>query len=230
MSVSDSNFDELIKASAKDLIDEDIELLHSIDTSNTEISSKVIRRIHRSIWNYDKEAWWINVPMVCRRVVAAVMFVCTLSFGWTLSVTPVRAAIVNTFIEWYENYVSVFFVPEQTPPNVIEEYREPILQLSGSEKVVVVQDEMLYQILYMNDSEICLAYQQMLMTKEFLDIDRENCKITDVDINSYKGHMFIYDDGTCNIAWSDKEYSYILTLFTASVDQKTIIDMAESVK
>lgn len=229
MNASDPNLDELLKASAKDLICEDLELLHSIDTSNTDISPKAIRRVRRTIKNYDKESWWESVPVACRRAVAVIMIVCTLSFGLSLSITPVRAAIISTFVEWHDKFVSVLFVPEQTAPSVIEVYREPQLQLVDSEKVVVVQNDRLYLILYMQGSEICVTYQQLLMTKEPLDIDRENCTITDIDINGNKGQLFVYDDGSCNMTWSDKEYSYVLTVHIPNVDQKTVLGLAESV-
>ena len=81
----------------------------------------------------------------------------------------------------------------------------------------------------MQGSEICVTYQQLLMTKEPLDIDRENCTITDIDINGNKGQLFVYDDGSCNMTWSDKEYSYIMTVHIPNVDQKTVLCLAESV-
>ena len=229
MNATDTNLEEMLKASAKYMNCEDLELLHSIDPSNTDISPKAIRRVRRTIKNYDKESWWESVPVACRRAVAVIMIVCTLSFGLSLSITPVRAAIISTFVEWHDKFVSVLFVPEQTAPSVIEVYREPQLQLVDSEKVVVVQNDRLYLILYMQGSEICVTYQQLLMTKEPLDIDRENCTITDIDINGNKGQLFVYDDGSCNMTWSDKEYSYVLTVHIPNVDQKTVLGLAESV-
>lgn len=229
MNLSDHNLDTLIRAASDELLEEDVKYANSLDTSNIQISEKAIRRIRRNIKNHDKESWWSGVPVACRRAVAAIMIVCTLSFGLSLCITPVRAAIISTFMEWHDRFVSVFFVPEQTAPSSIEVYREPQLQLVDSEKVVVVQNDKLYLILYMQGSEICVTYQQLLMTKEPLDIDRENCTITDIDINGAKGQLFVYDDGSCNITWSDKEYSYIMTIHIPNVDQKTVLCLAESV-
>lgn len=229
MKISDHKLDALIRAASDELLEEDVNYAKSLDTSTTQISDKAIRRIRRNIRNYDKETWRNRVPVACRRAVAVIMIVCTLSFGLSLSITPVRAAIISTFVEWHDKFVSVLFVPEQTAPSVIEVYREPQLQLVDSEKVVVVQNDRLYLILYMQGSEICVTYQQLLMTKEPLDIDRENCTITDIDINGNKGQLFVYDDGSCNMTWSDKEYSYVLTVHIPNVDQKTVLGLAESV-
>lgn len=229
MKISDHKLDALIRAASDELLEEDVNYAKSLDTSTTQISDKAIRRIRRNIRNYDKETWRNRVPVACRRAVASIMIVCTLSFGLSLCITPVRAAIISTFMEWHDRFVSIVFVSDQTVPSSIEVYREPQLQLVDSEKVVVVQNDRLYQILYMIDSEIGVTYQQLLMTNESLDIDREHCTITDTDINGNKGQIFVYDDGSCNITWNDKEYSYIMTVHIPNVDQKTVLCLAESV-
>lgn len=78
MNTSKSNFDALIKASARSLLAEDLELFHSIDTSKTRMSKKAIRRIRKKIRNYDKEPWWSGLPLVCFRAVA-VLVICGIS-------------------------------------------------------------------------------------------------------------------------------------------------------
>ena len=80
MNASKSNIDVLIKASARGLLTEDLELFHSIDTSKTRMSEKAMRRIRKKIRNYDKEPWWSGLPLVCLRAVVAVLVICGISF------------------------------------------------------------------------------------------------------------------------------------------------------
>ena len=80
MNVSDSNFDALIKVASDDLLNEDIELANSIDVTKTVVSKKAKCRIYRTMKNYDKESLWSSIPFTCRRIIAAVLVACTISF------------------------------------------------------------------------------------------------------------------------------------------------------
>lgn len=230
MNASDPNLDALIKAAARDLLDEDLELFHSIDTSKTKMSDKAIKRIRRKIRNYDRESWWSSVPLACRRAVAAVLVICSISFGFCMSVTAVRAEIENTVMKWYDEFVAVFFVTEQTPPSVIEEYREPMLQLTGTERQVVAQTDRVYQVIYIRDTEIVMSYQQMELTDSPINIDDERCTIREIDINGNKAQLFEYEDNSLTVTWHDNEYKYLISAFTSDISQDLIISLAESIK
>lgn len=230
MNASDPNLDALIKAAARDLLDEDLELFHSIDTSKTKMSDKAIKRIRRKIRNYDRESWWSSVPLACRRAVAAVLVICSISFGFCMSVTAVRAEIVNTVMKWYDEFVAVFYVTEQTPPSVIEEYREPMLQLAGTERQVAMQTDRVYQIIYIRDAEIVMSYQQMKLTDSPINMDNERCTIEEIEIGGNQGQIFLYEDKRVSITWHDNEYKYLISTFTSDIDQELIISVAESIK
>lgn len=230
MNASDPNLDALIKAAARDLLDEDLELFHSIDTSKTKMSDKAIKRIRRKIRNYDREPWWSSVPLACRRAVAAVLVICSISFGFCMSVTAVRAEIVNTVMKWYDKFVSVFYVTEQTPPSVIEEYREPMLQLAGTEKLVVQQNIADYMIIYFIDGERIMTYHQMIITDDDANLDNEDCVIENIKIGNYNAHLFIYDNGARMITWHDNEYAYIINVDTVNIEKDILVAIAESIK
>lgn len=230
MNASDPNLDVLIKAAARDLLDEDLELFHCIDTSKTKMSDKAIKRIRRKIRNYDRESWWSSVPLACRRAVAAVLVICSISFGFCMSITAVRAEIVNTVMKWYDKFVAVFYVAEQTPPSVIEEYREPMLQLAGTERQVFQQSVSDYVVLYLFDDGKFMWYQQMIITHNSTDIDNENCIITDIKVGEYDAKLFEYETGMRKITWHDDEYAYIISLDPYDIETDVLINIAESVK
>lgn len=229
MNASDPNLDALIKAAARDLLDEDLELFHSIDTSKTKMSDKAIKRIRKKIRNYDRESWWSSVPLVCRRAVAAVLVICSISFGFCMSVTAVRAEIVNTVMKWYDEFVAIFFVTEQTPPSVIEEYREPMLQLAGTERQVIVQEITDYIIIYMREDGQSISYQQMVISNS-ANLDSEDCMLTEIKINDKEAQLFTYDNGVRVITWHDNEYAYILSVDPMDIETDVLINIAESVK
>lgn len=230
MNASDPNLDALIKAAARDLLDEDLELFHSIDTSKTKMSDKAIKRIRRKIRNCDRESWWSSVPLACRRAVAAVLVICSISFGFCMSVTAVRAEFVNTVMKWYDKFVSVFYVTEQAPPSVIEEYREPMLQLAGTERQVLEQNETDYIVLYFIDDNRFMWYQQTTITHNSADIDNENCIIADIKVGEHDAQLFEYETGMRKITWHDNEYAYIISLDPYDIATEVLISVAESIE
>lgn len=224
-----SNMDALLKASANSLLDEDIELFDSIDTSNTKISDKAIRRIRRKIKNYGKKTLWESIPVGYRRVVAAILICCTVSFGLCMSISAIREEVVSTFLEWYDKFVSVFYVTEETPPSAIEEYREPRLQLNGTEKQTIARADTLHMIHYYGENGLEMGYQQLLITDSSSDIDNKNCSVKEVQVNKNEAQLFSYEDGSRTIVWHDNEYAYSIISYT-SISSDLIIAIAESVK
>lgn len=230
MNASDQNLDALLKASAKELLGEDRDLLHSINTSETVISPKALHKVRRIIKNYGRESWWASVPIACRRAVAAVMVLCSLSFGLCVSAEAVRAEIANTIMEWYDKFISIFYVTEERPPIVIEEYKEPRLQVVGAEKLVLQQSSTDYIIVYFIDGERFMLYQQMVITDSGTDLDSENCVITDIQISGYNAQLFTYDNGVRTITWHDNEYAYTISIDPTDIEVDTIVTIAESIK
>jgi hypothetical protein len=224
-----SNLDVLIYSAAHVLVDDAAEYMQSFDTASVAISKNLDKQVNRTIKKHTRESWWNSIPPVCRKAVAAVMVCCTISFAMLMSVSAIRAEIVSIFTEWYDQYIAIYYVSENTPPTTIEEYREPTLQISGTERMVMVQIDTLNQILYMKDGEIAYTYQQMLMTDESSDIDNEQCTITEMEINEKGGLLFSYTDGTYTLSWSDGEYRYEIVSYLTDHDSAMLIKMAESV-
>ncbi len=229
MNVSDFSLDLLIRASAHSLLAEDIELFDSIDTTNTRLSGKTIRRINKKIKKHEKKSWWEAVPVACRRAVAAVLVACSVSFGLCMGVSAIRGEFVGAVLEWYDKFVSVFYVTEETPPSAIEEYREPRLQLNGTEKQTIARADTLHMIHYYGENGLEMGYQQLLITDSSSDIDNKNCSVKEVQVNKNEAQLFSYEDGSRTIVWHDNEYAYSIISYT-SISSDLIIAIAESVK
>ncbi len=230
MSKGNSNLDALIVSAAHVLVDDAAEYMRSIDTSETVISKSLDKRVHRKIRKHKRDRWWNSVPVTCKKVVAAIMVFCTISFAMSMSVEAVREEVWNTKLEWYDKFVAVFYVTEKTPPSVIEEYREPTLQLAGADKQVILQNDMDYCLIYTVDDVKMMTYQQRLITNHSSDLDSESCEVTNISIHEYNAQLFVYSDGTRTLTWHDDEYAYIITINSTAVDTNELLDIAESIK
>ena len=232
MSLSrNSNMDALITSAAHVLIDDAAEYMRSIDTSNTVISKSLDRRVHRSIRKYSKKNWWSSVPVACKKVVAAIMIFCTISFAMSMSVEAVRDEVWNTILEWYDKFVAVFYVTDETPPSAIEEYREPTLQLAGTERQVIIQTESLNQIHYLLDQNLVMIYHQFVITDQSQKLDDEDgCFHETVRIGENEGNLLSYDDGRKTLTWHDNKYTYVIYLYQENIDHDMLLSIAESIR
>lgn len=230
MSASNAKLDAIIKAAAVELLDEDVEQARSINTSNTVISKKALNRVRHKIKEFDRISLWGMLPLGCRRIVVAVLCICTIAFGVCMSITPVRAEFAKIFINIYEKFASVFYVSEETPLQFIEEYKEPTLQLAGTERYVEAQNPICYSILYMVDDTIEMAYDQMVITDDSHNHDSERCTISDTNIAGCDAKLFEYEDGRIHLTWHDNEYVYTISSYSQNVDIELIYKIAESVK
>lgn len=233
MSLSrNSNIDALITSAAHVLIDDAAEYMRSIDTSNTVISKSLDRRVHKNIRKYSKKSWWSSVPVACKKVVAAIMIFCTISFAMSMSVEAVREEVWNTILEWYDKFVAVFYVTDETPPSVIEEYREPTLQLAGTQKQEILKNDIDYFLIYVLDDTKVMTYQQMTILNDSSDLDGEGCEVINVHVHDNDAHLFTYSDGVRTLTWHDNEYAYIITVYSHvnEIGKKELLDIAESIK
>ena len=225
-----NNLDTILKTYAQSRVKKDIDLARFVDTSKTVVSKKTLRKVLSLIKNYDKTSAWNELPIVLRRIVAAVLIVCTISFAMCLSVEAIRNEIVNTIVDWYDKFVSVFFVAD-TPSDKIEEYKEPTLQLEGVEKIIDRKDIAIYSIIYISNDEPIIKYQQKLIDSTILKFDNEHDFIQNtVTVNESSALLFTYNDGAHLLAWNDGKYSYTIFSYTSAIDVDTLIFMAESVE
>ena len=232
MSLSkNSNMDALIMSAAHVLIDDTAEYMRAIDTSNTVISKKLDKRIRRRIRQNTTENYWSMVPVGMKKAIAAVLVFCTISFATCMSVEAVREDMWNTILKWYDKFVTVFFVTDATTPNVIVDFREPTLQLAGTERIVEMQTNTLNQIKYMFDDELGMLFLQTPLTNQSVDLDAENSCISEtIRIGNADGTIFIYEDGRKTINWHDDEYIYSIYVYHPNIDTASMIQIAASVK
>lgn len=230
MHALNAEFDAVIKVAARTLLDEDAEYARSIDTSDTVISKKAFNRIRHKIKRFDQVSLWSMLPLSCRRIVAAALCICTIAFCVCMSITPVRAELAKIWMQIYEKFASVFYVSEKMPPEFIEEYKEPRLQIAGTEEQVLLQSDNCYIIQYHENSEQIMLYQQMIITDSSTDIDDERCTISDTKVSGYDAKLFEYEDGRINLTWHDDNYAYTISSKSKNVGIELVYRIAESVK
>lgn len=229
MSASGKNkLDTLLYTNADVLIEKDAAFFKEVDESEVQISSRIDKRIIQMIRYNARKETFRTIILAAKRIVAVFLIVCTIGFTVCMSVGEVRAQMLSIFMNWYEEFVEVFYVSDKTPPSIIEEYREPCLQLTGTEKQVITQDLGNNLILYFLEGGPVISYHQMIMDS-MVKLDSENCVVNKVTISGYDAQLFIYEDGSTQITWHDNEYAYVMHADSGVTTTEMLILIAESV-
>ena len=121
MKDKETRFQIYMRMAAGACLDADAAAFEALDTSDISIRPKTERRIHHMICRESRRK--TKQYGILKKAVAVCMVICTLLFGLSMSIQPVRAAFWNAVVTWYEKYISVVFVNEtnEVSPLYIEE-------------------------------------------------------------------------------------------------------------
>lgn len=231
MNTSDNKkLDALLIANADVLIDKEAEYLRQLDVSDVEISAatdkRIIRMIKRKSW---QEA--LHTPMlVCKRIAAVFLIVCTILFGMCMSVEAIRIQVFETIVEWFNEYISIIYLFDTEPQITINDYREPELQLAGTERTVIAATDEYYLIYYTKNNNRQVTYQQSIKADNEIRRDNDDCVVEDVYIQDTQAVYIKYKDGKSILTWHDEWYAYTLSGYHEDISLDTLIAIASSIR
>ena len=128
-----------------------------------------------------------------------------------MSVDAVREALWSTIVKWYEDYISVAYVVDDTPPMFIETKKEPTAIPEDWTSEVKVDSQSMYCIKYSLDSEYIMSFRQKALDENEDFIDNENSTVENIKIHGFDGILItLLDKGFTYLCWNDGCYSYTI--------------------
>lgn len=118
--IKNDQLDAMILLSAHVLAERNEAELMSVNTSGVSIPVSIERRITHMINKERRKSEYGAVYKTAKEVAAVVLIVCSAAFIFAMSVDAVREALWSTIVKWYEDYISVAYVVDDTPPMFIE--------------------------------------------------------------------------------------------------------------
>lgn len=174
-------------------------------------------------------------PLWAKLARAAAMFllVCVLSLGALMAVSPpLRAAVVNWAVEWYESHIVYRFSGAQPedPLALLPKY-----ELTAVPEGYAFDREMAvpgaYDILFVNDEGDLLWFGYQRMTQgSLLGIETENTIVSEITVNGCPGQLYhSLDPEECSaVVWVDAEENLFFSL-SGYFNDLELLHMAESV-
>jgi len=227
-----NKLDAVILLAGDVLIEQDVAYARSLDTTDSIISKRADRKIRRNINMTFKSHEYRRGLVITKRVVAALLIVCTVLFASAMSIEAVRTNFWNAIVEWFDDYISIKF--DQTPAISTEnavDFKEPAYLPNGYEAANRFITDYSNKITYhVNDTKALIYIQKVISSNETL-IDNKNCIIHDIEISGYPGILAVYSNDIFlyTLMWKDFKYSYMIESYNLDLSEDELFKLAESI-
>ena len=228
--VRNDKLDALIMLSGDVLIAKNAKLYRDTDTSSITRPKALDRRVQRKINKEHRKQEFGTFYKYGRRIAAALLIACTVSFAAIMSVEAVRTALWNTLIEFFDDYISVMYVADPPTNSFIEKIAEPDITINNLDKEVLLESDSMYWAVYRKDGVKIFTYTQNILDESETWIDNENSVVEDVQVNGYPALLiFRIDEKTYFLNWSDGIYSYELDSYSSNISKEELLTIAETI-
>ena len=249
--------DMMIALAAKDCGNDDVELLDNLDVSEVALDKHFHRRKTRIVEKHKHYPTMLALKKGILRVAIVLMVIMSLGFTTIMAISPMRTAVFEVVIKWYEDYITIRY--EQTdkdvndagggegndtkdndknppvndpviiPPTVIEEVRKPTALPKNVVEDIVIQNMSFVCIDYYEGSELVCTFNQILLEEGDIYLDNEGVLIETIDINGNSGTVIQHAEFSgISIVWNDGEYIY--QIITQSINLDELIEVCRSVQ
>lgn len=220
------SLDSLMTSAVLDIVAEENAAFLALNIDGVELSQRVWKRVQRYA-SWEKHRPLRQKCLTAARRAAVILLAAGLLFtGVAMSFPTVRAAVWETLVSWYEDYIAVWFDDEEDTPDSIEEEILPTLPAGWKiEKIVSTNILNMFEIVTADGQQI--KYQQMLNEYSEVWLDNEECDVQNILLNDkYEAYVCTYFNGTCQVAWSNR-YGFLLRSDDVSVE--VLIELAENI-
>lgn len=187
------SFDALLQMAARESVYRQLdsfpskrELENMFDPSKTHEDkiNKIIRKENRS----DKLS---TFNRQFSKVAVILLIAFTVTFTPLISAKAVRESIVQTIIEWKDEFASIFFKSDNEPA-VINDVKIGYMVEGFESSGDVVQDKYMYKLTYLNQSQnVCITIYSKDIYTNPTHIDNEYSNYYSISINNNDG-IWIY--------------------------------------
>ena len=119
--LKNDKLDALIMLSGDVLIAKNVDLYRNAGVPILKRPRSLDKKVQKSINKERRMQEFGAFYKYGRRVAAALLIACSISFAAVMSVKAVRTTLWNMIVEFFDEYLSVSFITETPPPQSIEE-------------------------------------------------------------------------------------------------------------
>ncbi len=227
--LKNDKLDALILLSGSVLIDENVKLFESTDTSCVLRPRSLDRRVKRNIKRESLKNDFGTFFKYAKRVAAVILVICTISFAAIISVDAVRKAVWNIVVEFFDDYLSISFATEENNPTNEDLNNETATMEKGWKRDIIFYNGDTFLAEYFNNGTIMFTYEISHITDTSNPFGSENAEVEHLKILDYDALLFVTpEDEFYGLSWIDGEYLHTLLAFSESITKDQLISWAQS--
>ena len=249
--------DLMIFLVAKDCGNDDVEMLDSLDTSEVVLDKHFYRKRDRIVAKQKHYPAILILKKGLLRIAVALLIIMSLGFTTVMAIAPLREALFEVVIEWYEDFLTIRYEPTEdgeenaseendngitdntenppangpalTPPTIIEVVRKPTYLPEGMIEDVVIQSDAMVCIDYYLNNELVFTFNQLPLSDMEKFIDSKEVVVEEIDIDGLEGFVILYNNKPgLSIVWNDGEY--VFQTITSNIGLDEMMTYCKSVK
>ncbi len=221
---NDTEFKIALKLASMMALDDMTAEYDDLDLSDVVVNEKTARKIRRaSRMARLKESC---IALSLNKVAVAVLLAGTILFTAMMCIQPVRAALWETIVTWYEDFVGMIFEAPDEYPKIIEKVKIPEVP-DGWNIEKMDEDKISVTYILTGSDDEFIMYQQMVYTNDEIWVDNTGCSINEIELeNGTKAQLYSYEDGRYHIYWVN---DYVFSIMGENITSEMLIKMANNI-
>ena len=229
--LKNDKLDALIMLSGDVLIAKNVDLYRNAGVPILKRPRSLDKKVQKSINKEGRMQEFGAFYKYGRRVAAALLIACSISFAAVMSVKAVRTTLWNMIVEFFDEYLSVSFINETPPPQSIEETKGLFYDVEEWDKQVIIDTKSLHSEAWTKNGVKMLTYSQELLGNGKSLYDNENTDVENIEIRGMPAILMFRADGqTYSLSWSDGVYRYSLAAHSPEITKEELILIAETIE
>lgn len=223
--MSTSFSDDVLKKAVINADQYEINHWPSDDEITHEFSDEFLQKMKRLI-RQSKTSGLAGRGSYHRRRVVAIIAAIILLMMCAMSISSVRAAIIDFINQVYEEFTYIFFSRSPSAQDMNEELTiyEPTYIPEGF-TLFNKNIKGLVLIEYKKDRDMIL-YSQQYVENISININTEDVQVQNMEMNELPA-VFFSNQGFQNVIWYDDKYMYTVS---STLDKETVLEIAKSVE
>ncbi|MBQ8146982.1 MAG: hypothetical protein IJ039_09380 [Clostridia bacterium] len=205
---------------------EELECYKTLPYELTEPSPELEEKIHKI--NQRRKSFFTQITKTVPRKIAVALIAAVISLCLMMSISAIRVPIVNFFVNFYEDHISIHFQTNEELPTNIEEIYMPSQMVNGYTLVDTIRHTMLVDSCWQKDDSYIFCQQDVITDNSEITLDSEFANQEKLYIDNLT--VYFARDNTDSIyTWVDHGYLFTLIFMEEiSIDQiKQIITSFE---
>lgn len=215
-----SNLDLMIFAASELYVENELQDLITVDTSDIEPLLKKRYQIHR-LANRPQKSGWSYLKMF----IAACLMCLSMAFTACVCIPEIRTAIWDVVVAWYDDHIGIHFEQEQpnepiepieiNPPDEIEHKAYPSYLPGAYRCEIDLESTGIYMVSYydLNTEEWSFMIKQSIIQEREQFADNENQKVETITLDNFEAIVVTSIDqpGFYCLVWQDTMYAYSIS-------------------